>query len=120
MGYAGFQGIIGHFVQDALKQQSLEAERTPSLQNVLVEKQYQQPNDTDCALYVIAHVIQLVRKTAEGYVMDMGEYTWVFGWVSGWVCEWVREWVCDWVSGWVCEGFGGSGSVGYSGSGLTG
>ena len=66
MGYAGFQEIIGHFVQDAFKQQSLEAERTPSLQNELVEEQYQQPNDTDCALFVVAHVIQLVRKTDEG------------------------------------------------------
>jgi hypothetical protein len=80
MGYAGFQEIVGNFVQVAFKQQCPEEERTPSLQNELVEEKYRQPNEKDCGLFVVAHVIQFVRKTGQGYVMDMGEYTWVCGW----------------------------------------
>ena len=98
------EDIIGKFVQEAFKQEFPKAETTPSLQNKMVKKQYRQPNEKDCGLFVLAQVIQLVRKTGQGYVMGMGEYTWV----------------CEWVSGWVCEGVGVSGSAGYSGSGLKG
>ena len=86
MCYARVQNITGRFVKDAFKKLCPKVKTAPSVKNKQVSEQYKQPNSTDCGLFVVAKVLQMVRRNCHVNVMYMGECTWVCGWMFRWVC----------------------------------
>ena len=55
------QAVIHRFVGDAYKLEFPEQDSPPSLKNTEEKNAHRQPNDSDCGLFTVTKVMQLVR-----------------------------------------------------------
>ena len=85
MCYARVQNITGKFVKDAFKKLCPKVKTAPSVKNKQVSEQYEQPNSADCGLFVVAKVLQLVRRNCHINVMYMSALGCVGGCLGGFV-----------------------------------